>query len=183
MLVWTAPEYSASRGVWLIGGGGVKTLLFCLGTADSMSNTEDIENSWSLRWQWKDATQNYYLCFQSLSFGTSANQCFPLRRAYLFIFLLSHPPLTKAPIREHLCHFCALLLTMLSVTMTGSSLPWITMFSQPLVFEGALHLCFAVSERASEIPSIHIVSWLFWESVVIRDLLLLLTSWLCYWYE
>ena len=91
LLVWTTPEYSASRGVWLIGGGGVKTLLFYLGTAYSMSSMEDIENSWSLRWQWKHATQNYYLCFQSLSSGTSANQCFPLRRACLFIFLLSHP--------------------------------------------------------------------------------------------
>ena len=93
MLVGTVPEDSASRGVWLIGGGGVKTLLFCLGTAYSMSSMEDIENSWSLRWQWKHATQNYYLCFQSLSSGTSANQCFPLRRACLFIFLSSHPPL------------------------------------------------------------------------------------------
>ena len=45
MLVWTAPEYSASRGMWLIGGGGVKTLLFCLGTAYSMCSMEDVENS------------------------------------------------------------------------------------------------------------------------------------------
>ena len=50
----------------------------------------------------------------------------------------------------------------LSMTMTGSSLLWITMFSQPLIFESALHLCFAVSERASEIPPIHIASCLFW---------------------
>ena len=84
MLVWTAPEYSASRGVWLIGGGGVKTLLFCLGTAYRMCSMEDGENSWSLRWQWKHATQNYYLCFQSMSSGTSANQCFALRMACLF---------------------------------------------------------------------------------------------------
>ena len=28
------------------------------------------------------------------------------------------------------------------------------MSSQSLIFKGALHLCFAVSERASEIPSI-----------------------------
>ena len=50
------------------------------------------------------------LCFKSLSSSTYANQCFPLRRAYLFIFLLSHPLLIKAPIREHLRHFYALLL-------------------------------------------------------------------------
>ena len=56
-------------------------------------------------------------------------------------------------------------------------------FSQSLIFKGALYLCFAVSERASEIPSYYVISWLFWESVVIRDLLLLLASWLCHWYE
>ena len=71
---------------------------------------------------------------------------------------------------------------MLGVTMTGSLLPWITISSQSLIFKGALHLCFAVSERASEIPSCYIILWLFWESVVIWDLLLWLASWLCYWY-
>ena len=50
----------------------------------------------------------------------------------------------------------------LSMTMIGSSLLWITMFSQPLIFESALHLCFAVWERVSEIPPIHIASCLFW---------------------
>lgn len=45
MLVWTAPEDSASRGMWLIDGGGVKTLLFYLGTAYSMCSVEDGENS------------------------------------------------------------------------------------------------------------------------------------------
>ena len=29
----------------------------------------------------------------------------------------------------------------------------------------------------------YIILWLFWESVVIRDLLLLLASWLCHWCE
>ena len=36
------------------------------------------------------------------SSGTSANPCFPLRRAYLFTFI--------APVREHHCHLYALLL-------------------------------------------------------------------------
>ena len=71
----------------------------------------------------------------------------------------------------------------LGMTMTGSLLPWITMSSQSLIIKGALQLCFAVSERASEIPSCYIILWSFWESVVIRDLLLLLASWLCHWYE
>ena len=91
--------------------------------------------------------------------------------------------LAKAPIREHLCHFYALLLTVLSVTMTGSSLPWITMFSQPLVFEGALHLCFAVSERASELPSIHTVHVVLIEVLTFEACYYLLASWLCHWYE
>ena len=38
----------------------------------------------------------YYLpLFQNSSSGTSANPCFPLRRAYLFTFMLSHCPLIK----------------------------------------------------------------------------------------
>jgi hypothetical protein len=45
-------------------------------------------------------------------------------------------------------------------------LPWITMSSQCSNFRGALHFCFAVSERASEIPSCHIISWLFWKKVL-----------------
>ena len=69
------------------------------------------------------------------------------------------------------------------MTVTGSLLPWITISSQPLIFRGALHLCFAISKRASEIPFCYIMLWLFWESVVIRVLLLWLASWLCYWYE
>ena len=68
------------------------------------------------------------------------------------------------------------------MTMTRSLLPWITMFSQSLIFKGALHLCFAVSERANEIPFCYIMLWLFWESVVIRVLLLSLASWLWHWH-
>ena len=73
--------------------------------------------------------------------------------------------------RAH-CHLHALLLVYIGYDLTGSLLPWITMYSQSLIFKGALHLCFVVSERASEIPSCYIILWLFWESVVIRDLLL-----------
>ena len=82
-----------------------------------------------------------------------------------------------------LCHLHSLLLVYIGYDLTGSILPWITMSSQSSIFKGALHLCFAVSERASEIPSCYIILWLFWESVVIRVLLLSLASWLCHWYE
>ena len=84
--------------------------------------------------------------------------------------------------RAH-CHLHSLLFVYIGYDLTGSLLPWITMFTQSLIFKGALHLCFAVSERASEIPFCYIMLWLFWESVVIRVLLLWLASWLYYWYE
>jgi len=118
------------------------------------------------------------------SSGTSTNPCFPLRRAYLFTFMLSHHPLIKKHQLESTAVICIHYYKFIvSMTMTGSLLPWIIMFSQSLIFSGALHLCFAVSERASEIPSCYIILWLFWETVVIRDLLLFLASWLFHWYE
>ncbi len=45
--------------------------------------------------------------------------------------------------------------------LNGTNPEW-RWFQQNLIFESALHLCFAVSERASEIPPIHIASCLFW---------------------
>ncbi len=42
LLVWTVPVDSARRGMWLIGGGGVKTLPFYLGTAYNVSSMESI---------------------------------------------------------------------------------------------------------------------------------------------
>ena len=130
-----------------------------------------------------------HLCFKSSSSGTSANQCFPLRRVYLFTFMLFHfycwviTFSNKRQTWEHYCHPHALCIVNVGCNMTRSFLPWITMFSRYLNFGGALHLCFAVSERASEIPCYHIMSWSFWQSVGIWDILLLLASWLCHWYE
>ena len=41
----------------------------------------------------KACRSKYYLSlFQKTSSGTSTNPCFPLRRAYLFTFMLSHHP-------------------------------------------------------------------------------------------
>ena len=118
------------------------------------------------------------------SSGTSTNPCFPLRRAYLFTFMPSHPPLIKKHPLESTFVICIhYWLVYIEYDLTGSLLPWITMSSQSLIFKGALHLCFAVSERAREIPSCYITLWLFWESVVIWDLLLLLAGWLCHWYK
>ena len=53
--------------VWSLHGGGVKTLPFCVGTAYNVSSVEDIGNSWSLCWQWKHTSQNYFhlsFCFE-----------------------------------------------------------------------------------------------------------------------
>ena len=43
-----------------------------------------------------------FISISKPSSGTSTNPCFPLRRAYLFTFMLSHhPSYKKAPAREH----------------------------------------------------------------------------------
>ena len=134
------------------------------------------------------------------------NESIPLKILFISIQnralapLQIHASLCEGPIYLFLCWVITLLLkstswraplSFASITISlywvwlwlDLFLPWITMFSQSLIFRGALHLCFAVSERASEILSCYIILWLFWESVVIRDLLLLLASWLCHWHE
>ena len=45
---WTAPVVSDKPWSVIVGGGGVKSLPFCLGTAYNVSSMEDIGNSWSL---------------------------------------------------------------------------------------------------------------------------------------
>ena len=45
---WTVPVVSDQPWNVLVGGGGVKTLPFCLGTAYNVSSMEDSENSWLL---------------------------------------------------------------------------------------------------------------------------------------
>ena len=94
----------------------------------------------------------YSISILKSSSGTSTNPCFPLRRAYLFTFMLSHHPLIKSTSWRAHCHLHSLLLTYIGYDLTGSLLPWIRMFSQSLLFKGALHLCFVVSERARQIP-------------------------------
>ena len=45
---WTAPVVSDKPWSVNVGGGGVKSLPFCLGTAYNVSSMEDIGNSWFL---------------------------------------------------------------------------------------------------------------------------------------
>ena len=113
-----------------------------------------------------------FISISKPSSGTSTNPYFPLRRAYLFTFIAESSSSYKKHQLEHPCHLHSLVLVYIEYDLTGSLLPWITMFSQSLIIKGALHLCFVVSERASEIPFCYIMLWLFGESVVIRVLLL-----------
>ena len=49
----------------------------------------------------------YYLSlFQNSSSGTSANPCFPLRRAYLFLLLSRHPLIKSTSLRAPLSFVC-----------------------------------------------------------------------------
>ena len=45
LLVWTVPRCFGWPWSMIVGGGGVKTLPFCLGTAYNVSSMEDIVNS------------------------------------------------------------------------------------------------------------------------------------------
>ena len=45
---WGHPLFHASHGLMIVGGGGVKSLPFCLETAYNACSMEDIGNSWSL---------------------------------------------------------------------------------------------------------------------------------------
>ena len=70
----------------------------------------------------------------------------------IYFNVVSSPSKISARTWEHYCHAYELCVANVGCIMTGSFLPWITMFTRCLDFGGALHLCFAVSERASEIP-------------------------------
>ena len=45
---WTTPVVSDKPWSVIVGGGGVKSLPFCLGTAYNVCSMEDIGNSWLL---------------------------------------------------------------------------------------------------------------------------------------
>jgi len=112
MSVWTVPVDSARRGVWLLVEGGVNLYFYRLGTATNVFSMEDSDSWWSQSKQEKCIPQNFiYLCFKNLSSGTSANPCFPLRRDYLFTFMLSHHLLLQAPdLRAILSFLCIMII-------------------------------------------------------------------------
>ena len=65
LLVWTVPRCFGWPWSVIVGGGGVKSLPFCLGTAYNVGSMEDIVNSWLLCWQWDHTSQNYLSLFQN----------------------------------------------------------------------------------------------------------------------
>ena len=63
LIVGRRPLFQTSK-EFFVGGGGLKSLPFCLGTAYNVCSMEDIGNSWLLRWQWDHTSQNYLSLFQ-----------------------------------------------------------------------------------------------------------------------
>ena len=186
MLGWTAPIVSDKPWSVTVGGGGVNFYFYRLGTATNVFSMEDIDNWWSRSIQEGCISQNIiYLYFKNLSSRTSKNHCFPLRRDYLFTFMLCHHLLKQAPETEK---STVVMIYALCVANLGAS--WLDLFYhelQCLVAAWTLEvLCIYVLQ--SQIGLVryhycHIISWLFWQRVAVWVILSLLASWLCHWYE
>ena len=75
----------------------------------------------------KVCRSKYYLSlFQKSSFGTSTNPCFPLWRAYLFTFMLSHHPLIKSTSWRALLSFASITINLCWVWL------WLDLFYHEL---------------------------------------------------
>ena len=92
----------------------------------------------------------------------------------IYFYVVSSPSQISVRTWEHYFHPHALCVANVGCIMTESFLPWITMFSRCLNFGGALHLCFAVLQRASEIPLLS-----FYIMVVLTNVLLFEISYYC----
>ena len=68
----------------------------------------------------------YSSLFQNSSSGTSTNLCFPLRRAYLFTFMLSHHPLIKSTSWRALLSFACITINLYWVWL------WLDLFYHEL---------------------------------------------------
>ena len=97
LFVWTVTVVSDQPWSVLVGGGGVKTLPFCLGTAYNVSSMEDIEISWLLCWEWKHTAQNYiHLCFKARALAPLQIPASLYEGLIYLLLLLSHHPLIKS---------------------------------------------------------------------------------------
>ena len=127
----------------------------------------------------------YYLSlFQNSSSGTSANPCFPLRRAYLFTLMQSHYPLIKSTNWRTPLSFVCIVINWYWVWL------WLDLYCHELqCLVGPWYswmLCIYVLRSQKGLARYHychIISWLVWQHVAVWDTLLLLASWLCHWYE
>ena len=92
---WRHSLFRASHGLMLVGGGGYKLYhsvweppIMCVAWKISRSLGCYVDNESIL-------LKILFTSILKSSSGTSTTPCFPLRRAYLFTFMLSHHPLIK----------------------------------------------------------------------------------------
>src|SRR3954462_1337146 len=92
---WRHSLFRASHGLMLVGGGEYKLYhsvweppIMCLAWKISPSLSCYVDNE-------SIPLEIEFISISKPSSGTSTNPCFPLRRAYLFTFMLSHHPLIK----------------------------------------------------------------------------------------
>ena len=97
----------------------------------------------------------YSISILKSSFGTSANPCFPLRRAYLFTFMLSHHPLIKSTSWRAQLSFASITINLYWVW------PWLDLFYhelQCLVSPWSLKvLCIYVLQSQKGLARYHLV--------------------------
>ena len=108
---WMHPLFRASHGLMLVGGGGVYTLPFCLGTAYNVCSMEDIEISQLLCWQWKYTAQSVIHLYFKIEIWHLYKSLLPSAKGLsIYFYVESSPSYWKAPPGEHRCHLHALLL-------------------------------------------------------------------------
>ena len=91
---WRHPLFRASHGLMLVGGeyklyhSAWEPPIMCVAWKISRSLGCYVDNE-------SIPLKILFIPIRKLSSSTSTNPCFPLRRAYLFTFMLSHHPLIK----------------------------------------------------------------------------------------
>ena len=95
LVSWRHSLFRASHGLMLVGGGEYKLYrsireppIMCVAWKISPSLGCYVDNE-------SIPLKILFTSISKPSSGTSTNPCFPLRMAYLFTFMLSHPPLIK----------------------------------------------------------------------------------------
>ena len=92
---WRHSLFRESHGLMLVGGGEYKLYhsvweppIMCVAWKISPSLGCYVDNE-------SIPLKMLFTSISKLSSGTSTNSCFPLQRAYLFTFIMSHPPFIK----------------------------------------------------------------------------------------